>query len=355
MATHKFSVLTAVLLAGAIASLPFTTLAAPSSVQEIANYQGADRQAILEAGAKKEESVLVYGSLTEETAGPVFEAFSKKYPYIRLEKHTGDSLTTVRRAIEEFRAKHYIVDVMGTSLGGMLPLRDLDFFVAHWSPEHAAFRPNTIEPNRYWAWDFESYVSLGYNTKEVAEKDVPKSLDDLLDPKWKGKMAVPGSSTTPQWLGATILDKGEPFVRQLARQQGIRNYKIGGRALSNLVVSGEVPLSPTIFNSHMFTSAAKGAPVGWRALGTVHTNTNTMGLAKNAPHPHAGMLLVDYFLGREGQGIRHEMGYASGRKDIDDPNRPEKSVDLTARPNYAQEFERWQILATEIFGKPQDQ
>lgn len=353
MTTHKFSALTAVLLAGAIATLPFTTLAAPQSVQEIANYQGADRQAILEAGAKKEGSILVYGSLTGETAGPVFDAFEKRYPYIRLEKKVGDSITTVRLAIEEFRAKRYIVDVMGTSLGGMLPLRDIDFFVPSWSPHQAVMREGAIEANRYWTLDFESYVSLGYNTKEVAAADVPKTLDDLLDPKWKGKMAVPGSSTLPQWLGATLLEKGEPFVRQFAKQ-GVRNYKVGGRALSNLVVSGEVPLSPTIFNSHMFTSAAQGASVAWRALGTVHTNTNTMGLAKNSPHPHAGMLLIDYFISKEGQGIRHEMGYASGRKDIDDPNRPEKSIDLTARPNYAEEFEQWQRMANEIFGKSQD-
>jgi iron(III) transport system substrate-binding protein len=353
MITRRFSIMTALLLAGAVAALPFATRAAPSTVEEIANYKGADRQAILEAGAKKEGTVLVYGSLTEETAGPVFNEFMKKYPFIRLEKNVGDSLQVVRRAIEEFRAQRYIVDVMGTSVGGMMPLREIGFFTPHWSPAHDVMRPDSIEPNRLWAIDFESYVSLGYNTKEVAEKDVPQKLEDLLDPKWKGKMAVPGSSTLPQWLGATLLEKGEPFVREFAKM-GVRNYKVGGRALSNLVVSGEVPLSPTIFNSHMFTSKAKGAPVAWRALGTVHTNTNTMSLVKHAPHPHAGMLLVDFFLSKPAQDIRHEMGYASARKDIEDPNRPEKSVDLTARPNYAQEFERWQLLANEIFGKPQD-
>jgi iron(III) transport system substrate-binding protein len=343
----------AFLLAGAVAALPFATLAAPSNVQEVANYQGADRQAVLEAGARKEGVVLVYGALTEETTGPVFDAFQKKYPFLRLEKHIGDSLAVVRRAIEEYRAQHHIVDVMGTSLGGMMALRDGNFFAPHWSPEHAAMRPGAVEPNRNWTLDFESYVSLGYNTKEIAEKDVPKTLDDLLDPKWKGKMAVPGSSSLPQWLGAVILEKGEPFAREFAKM-GVRNYKIGGRALSNLVVSGEVPLSPTIFNSHMFASAAKGAPVGWRALGTIHSNMSAMGLANNAPHPHAGLLLIDFFIGKEGQSIRHDMGYASGRKDIADPNRPEKSVDLTALPNYAQEFEKWQLLANQIFGKSQD-
>jgi iron(III) transport system substrate-binding protein len=353
MTKGRVPVMTAFLLAGIAAALPVSPYAAPSSVEEIANYQGADRQAVLEAGAKKEGVVLVYGALTQETTGPVFDAFTKKYPFVRLEKHIGDSLLVVRQAIEEYRAQHYIVDVMGTSLGGMMALRDNDFFGPHWSPEHAAMRPGVIEPKRYWAVDFESYISLGYNTKEVADKDVPKTLDDLLDPKWKGKMAVTSSSALPQWIGAAILDKGEPFVRKFSTM-GVRNYKIGGRALSNLVVSGEVPLSPTIYNSHMFASAGQGASVAWRPLGTVVSNQSAMGLARDAPHPHAGMLLVDFFFGKEGQTIRHGMGYASGRKDIDDPNRPEKAVDLTANPNYAQDFERWQAIANQVFGKAQD-
>ena len=157
---------------------------------------------------------------------------------------------------------------MGVSLSGMLPLRELGWFVPHWSPEHAAMRPETIESNRLWALDFESYVSLGYNTKEIDEKDVPKTREDLLDPKWKGKMAVPSaSSTLAQWIGATLLDRDEAYLRKLAAQN-VRGYNIGGRALANLVVSGEVPLSPTIFNSHMATSGSKGANVSWRALGT---------------------------------------------------------------------------------------
>ena len=137
--------------------------------------------------------------------------------------------------------------------------------------------------------------------------------------------------------------------------QGIRNYKVNGRALSNLVVSGEVPLSPTVFNSHMFTSASKGAPVSWRPLGNaIATNTNTMGLAKNSPHPNAGMLLIDFFLSRDGQDIRHEMGYASGRKDVTIPNTPAKAVDLTASPTYAEDFEKWQLIGAKVFGKAVD-
>jgi iron(III) transport system substrate-binding protein len=354
MGKYGHLALTGLALAGSIAGGCFTNLATAASVAEVANYRGADRQAFLEAGAKKEGVVMIYGSVTPGTTGPVFDAFTKKYPYIRLEQFTGDSLDTVRRAIEEFKAKHYSVDAFDASLGGMIPLRSMGFFQPFWSPELAAMRPDAIEKDRLWALDFESFVSLGYNTKEVSEADVPKSLDDLLDPKWKGKMAVPGSSTFANWIGATLREKDEGWLRKLAGQE-VKVYNLGGRALANLVVSGEVPLSPAIFNSHMFESAQKGAPVSWRPLGPVHTNTSPIGLAKYAPHPHAGMLLIDFFISKEGQLIRQNMGYASGRTDIEFPNRPTTAIDPASSPSYTEDFEKWQKMASEIFGKAQPQ
>ena len=118
-----------------------------------------------------------------------------------------------RKAIEEFKAKMFIVDVMGTSLGGMQTLRDIEFFQPYWSPHLAIMRDGAVEPKRLWAMDFESYISLGYNTKEVSEADVPKTLEDLLNPKWKSKMAVSSSSTPPNWIGAVLLDKDRKSTR----------------------------------------------------------------------------------------------------------------------------------------------
>lgn len=353
MSKRNRFVLTVMALAGLAAGLSFAGRADAASVAEIAEYRGADRQAFLEAGARKEGSVMIYGSVTPGTTGALYDAFTKKYPYVRLEQFTGDSIQTARRAIEEFKANYRSVDVFDASLGGMLPLRSLGFFQPFWSPELAAMRPEAVEKDRLWALDFESYVSLGYNTKEVSEADVPKTLDDLLDPKWKGKMAVAGSSTLANWIGATLKEKDEAWLRKLAAAQDIKVHNLTGRALANLVVSGEAALSPVIFNSHMFESARKGASVSWRPLGPVHTNTSTMGLAKNAPHPHAGMLLIDFFISREGQLMRREAGYASGRTDIEFPNRPTTAIDPAASDSYTEDFEKWQAMGSKIFGNAQ--
>jgi iron(III) transport system substrate-binding protein len=350
MTQDRTSTTAGLVLASALALATSAQAAAPQTVSEIANYTGADRQAVLETGARKDGSVLIYGSI--ETAAPIFEGFAKKYPYVRIEKHVGDSADVTRKAIEEFKAGHHVVDVFLTSLGGMQPLRDLGFFEPYRSPEFAAMRADSIEPSRVWAMESGVFISLGYNTKEVSEKDVPKTLDDLMDPKWKGKMAVPNSTTLPNWIGAVMHDRGEDFIRKLGTQQ-IRVYQINGRALSNLVVSGEVPLSPTIFNSQMFTSAKAGASVSWRPLGTVGINTNTIGIAAHALHPSASMLMIDYFLSKEAQLIRHDLGNVSGRQDVTIENQPTSIVDLTASPTFAEDFEKWQRLADQVFGKGQ--
>src|SRR5262249_14908560 len=130
---------------------------------------------------------------------------------------------------------------------------------------------------------YEAYVSLGFNTKLVPADQAPKTWDDLLDPKWTGKMSLSGrSSTFSHWVGNLVLTKGDDFVMKLG-QQKFSVYEIAGRALSNLVVSGEVPLSPEIYDSHMANSQRQGASVSWRALGSVYAGAGAAAVAAKSP------------------------------------------------------------------------
>jgi iron(III) transport system substrate-binding protein len=323
--------------------------AAPQSVAEIAMYTGPDRQALFEAGAKKEGTVLAYGSLTQ--AEPIFDAFVQKYPFLKIQVFRGDSAKTVNRLVEEYTAGRYLADSVGSSTAGLYPLIDAKILQAYVSPEHAMFKKEAFGPGGHWTIDLESYVSLGYNTKIISDSEAPNDLNDLLDPKWQGKMAFPGTTTLANWVGATLHAKGETYLRKLA-QQKIRVYEIAGRALANLVVSGEVPLSPAIFSTHMITSKSEGAAVAWRPLGEVYANVSGIALATKAPHPYATMLYIDFVLSRDGgQRIRNQQGYASARLDIEDPGKPSHPLYLTEQPTYAQEYEKWALLAQQIFGR----
>jgi iron(III) transport system substrate-binding protein len=317
-----------------------------ASVAEVANYTGADRQAMLEAGAKQEGLLHVYTTGTQ--ADPVYAAFAKKYPFVRVQAFKANAPEVTRKVFEEAKAGTFNADAIDLSTGGLYPLREAGLLQTYKSPEIAKVRREVVEPSGYWAIGYESYLSLGYNTQRVSVDQAPTDLDGLLDPRWRGKMALPGGSSLVNWLGAVINDKGEDFARKLGAQQ-IRVYEISARAVANLVVSGEVWLSPASYNSHFANSADQGAPVAWRPLGGVFSFGGALALAANAPHPHAAMLYTDFALSLEGQAVFQKLGYASTRTDVPEKDKPAKIYYLTETPTYEKDFEHWQALSRQIF------
>ena len=334
---------------GAALVLPALADAAPQTVKEIANYTGADRQSILEAGAKKEGEVMVYTTGTQ--TGPIMEAFRKKYPFINLKVYRATSSAVARRVLEEYSANRYSVDTFNLSTGALRAIRDAGILMPYSSPEFEKIGKEFFEAKHHWAHNFHSSIGLGFNTKQVSPEEAPKTYEDLLDPKWKGKMALSGRPTTlGNFTGILVLTKGEDFVRKLGKQD-IPVYKMSGRALSNMVVSGEVALSPEVYNSHMKNSKRKGASVDWRALGPVFGNIGASALPKKPPHPHGAMLFIDFMLSRDGQQMMQKLGYVSPRIDLVNRDRPKELIDLYSRPNYPTEIEKWLKLANKSFGK----
>jgi iron(III) transport system substrate-binding protein len=321
--------------------------AAPQSVAEIATYAGADRQQMLEEGAKKEGSFLLYTTGTQ--MDPIHKGFGTKYPFIRVEVFRDDAPGVTRRAMEEFKANRHSVDVIDLSTGGLYPMKDAGLFQPYKSPQQATYRPDSIEKQGYWTRDYEGYIGLGYNTKQITAAEAPKTWDDLLDPKWKGKLGITNTSTTGNWLGVLLDERNEDFIKKLGAQQ-FKVFNISGRALANLVISGEVPLSPTIFASHVANSKTQNAPIEWRALGGAYANVNAVALAAKSPHPHAAMLYIDFVLSKDIQIEMQKMGYATARTDLENFEKPQKIYDLTERPNYNEEYEKWAALARRTFG-----
>ncbi len=340
-------ILAGLCLAGATLLAGETQAAAPQTVAEIANYAGADRQAVLEAGARKEGQVVFYS--VGGQIKPVLDRFREKYPYVRLQALEGQTIDLTRRIIEEYKAKHYAVDAMELDDGALALLRDENILQPFFTPDMGIYASGAVEPGKRWVSAYESYKGLGFNTKLVPLEEAPKSFDDLLDPKWKGRMAV-AASPLPTSIGGLLAIKGEDYVRKLGKQD-IGVYSMNGRALANLIVSGEVAMSPVIYNSHMFESAKQGAPVAWRALDGVYAIVAAVATVTHAPHPHAAMLFLDYMLSTEGQGIRLSMGYVSARNDLPSPDKPNRIIYPSQIADLPEKFEKWTALGQEVFGK----
>jgi iron(III) transport system substrate-binding protein len=336
-----------------VAALP--TLAAPKTVSEIANYVGADRQQLLEDGARHEGALMLYATGTQ--IQPLLDRFMQKYPFIKVAMPRASSIDVTRKVIEEYGAGLYQVDAYELSSYGLVVPREQGLLQPFMSPELADYDPGTIEPGHNWVSVRESYLGIGYNTQKIRAEDAPKSYQDLLAPQWKGRMAISGSlSTSANWVGGMVLTLGIDYVRKLGLQD-IRIYELTGRALANLMIAGEVPLSPTIYNSHVEASRAQGAPIAWNLPGPVAVTDTATALALKAPHPHAAMLLIDFLLSQEGQAIYRALGYVPSRnamapKDLAPKDLPVlQKLYLTNRPNYVQEFEQWAALVQQTIFK----
>jgi len=338
------------ILAAALAGWSRNAAAQSSNaVEAVANYSGSDRQSMLEAGAKRERGLLLYTTGTQ--IEPLIRGFKRKYPFLNVTVQRGTQADISRRAVEEYRVGLRKLDMFELSSEGLILIRDANILQPFYSPEAAAFDAGAIEPKRHWAVVRESYTGIGFNTKVIPPARAPKSYDDLLSPEWRGRMAMSGSvSTASNFVATLVLTHGEDFVRRLG-EQDMRIYPVTARALANLIISGEVALSPTIYNSHVEASAATGAPLAWVAPGPVPVTDTAVALARGSPSPHAAMLLIDYLMSREGQRIYGGLGYGSARRDAERPagSNPAQKLYLGNRPDYVREIAQWSKLYRDVF------
>jgi len=325
---------------------------APLSSAQLALYQGADREKILIDGAKREGQFTLY---TSHTWFKTFVGeFEKKYPFVRASQWRNDSKNIIRKVLEEARAGRALADVVETTADGMGLLKREGLFQEYYSPA-ARYYPSELKPRGksgfFYLPNRETYNSLGFNTNSVPPATAPHSLKDLIDPKWKGKMAITSTTTGARWVGNALETLGREFLDKLA-EQDISVQDMAPASLINLVVSGEIPLSPTIFDANVTLARRKGAPVEWRPLEPVVTTVGSAGLLAKAANPHTALLFIDYLLSKEGQQLIMKGGLWSPREDIGSLNQKFKKSYLDEKYS-SEEMEvklgQWETLLRQLF------
>ena len=291
----------------------------PVTAAEVALYTGADRQQILEEGAKKEGKLAFYTTgILVQTVRPLIDAFQKKYPYIKVDVWRAGTQELIPRYRQEHQAGKFTADVIELTQAGGVMLQEASLLQAFYSPNLAQIEEGSVSKapgGAFTAGHYQSGISLAYNTKLIKKEEAPKTYQDLLDAKWKGKMALAGSNTGITWVGGLLENFGEPFVEKMSKQK-IAVHQISARALLDMVISGEYALVPTTMDSHVNKSKKGGAPIVWVPLEPVPAYIGQIMLPKSSPHPYAAMLFIDFDLSKQGGEIYVANGYASPRKDI---------------------------------------
>jgi len=323
----------------------------PSNTAELAAYSGADRQTILEAGAKKEGKVVWYTTLIAYKE--IVNLFEGKYPGVKVEAYRSMSTDLLKRFLAEAQAGRHLVDVIETTPPSLMAGRDAKLLAPYFSPHLKLYPDDSKEEASketvLWTTDRESLIGLGYNKNHIKAAEVPKNFADLLKPEYKGKIAVSGDATGARMIGAMMRVKGEEFVKRL-RSLEIKMHMVSGGALQELLAAGEMAMSFSIFRNHVIVTQSKGGPTEWVPLDLVVANAGGAALPANAKNPHASLLFIDYLISPEGQKLLEEkFKYASSMKQY--PFKrwyPEKGL---TTEQYEKQFNNWQKLLRQISRK----
>jgi ABC-type Fe3+ transport system substrate-binding protein len=277
--------------------------------------QGQSWEQIL-AAAKKEGKVVVAMSPSAELRKSMEEAFRKRYG-IDIELAPGQGSSQVTKIVSEAKAGIAYYDIM---LSGTTSTSDL---AEHGVTQPVApylVLPEVREPNRWWGGHMYADkakqfvymplayvgVSLWYNKSFVKPGEI-RTYDDLLHPKWKGKIGFQDPRTAGSGAGVWSflwLIKGEGFLEKLAQQdlllltdrrqlgdalsKGKVHITIGGVYYTYLpFIKAGLPLESMIPEEGSYGSSGSG----------------NLAIIKNHSHPNAAKVFVNWFLGKEGQEI----------------------------------------------------
>ncbi|MGV6874731.1 ABC transporter substrate-binding protein [Pseudochelatococcus sp. B33] len=287
-------------------------LAGPALAQtvgDIATYDGPDRLERLIEGAKTEGALTLYTATPVEDVTAITDAFTEKYG-IPVTIWRGSSEDVLRRAVTEIKAGRHDADVIETNGPELEALHRENILQAVESPVVADIFPDAVPEHREWIGSRLNIITPAYNTNLVREADLPKTWDDLLDPKWKGKIGLEAEAF--DWL-ATVSEsfpseeEATAFFSKLAHTNGLSLRK-GHTLLTNLTASGEVPLALTTYLYKVDQMHKDGAPVNWLQLGPSVARVNGLGVARTARHPHAALLFQEFTL-TDGQKILSDRGF----------------------------------------------
>jgi iron(III) transport system substrate-binding protein len=276
-------------------ALPIAIAQTPTTA-EAALRTGADRQQRLVEGAKKEGELQIYTVTPLEDTAALTDAFEKKYG-IKVKVWRSGSDNVLQRVVSEARAGRFNADIIENNGPELEALHREKLLQEVKSPYLADLIPQAVPPHREWAAMRMNIFSLAYNTNLVKKEDLPKSYEDLLHPRWKGKLGIEATDTDwfAELMGQMGEAKGVKLFRDIVATNGLSIRK-GHSLLANLVASGEVPLAITVYNYKAEQLKNKGAAVDWFVIPPALAQPYGVAMPKRAQHPNAAVLFYDFLL-----------------------------------------------------------
>jgi iron(III) transport system substrate-binding protein len=275
--------------------------------QEKGKSAGSEAVAQLYAGAKKEGTVIIWGPTDAIIYKKIQETLDKQYPGIKIEHFESIPEPLVQRIIAESQAgKPASVDIIQSgSLRAVRPLIDRDMLAVYpgWEKD---FGLDAVYAGGRFVGAYNLTLPISYNSKMVNAKDAPKSWEELLDPKWKGRKLIIEARLVPFAMLGTEWGKAKAteIVKKLLAQEPI--IVQGGTTVANALAGGQVSIAVGTYAYTIERLKKAGATVDWVPVAPLPVLTSAVGVLKTAPHPNAARLFAGWMGTTEGQKIRYE-------------------------------------------------
>ena len=294
-------------------------------------WSQSDERAKLVEAAKKEGKLNWYTSTNLTESKPLLDDFEKAYG-IKGEIIRASGEKTLNRIVTEGRAGRWDFDVV--TISEVDSLTDAKLLMAYRSPEARTFIPEFKDANGYWTAVYVNYTTIGYNTKLVSEKEAPKQWEDLLDPKWKGKISIDQESYT--WFGtlhkAWGRERAQKYMRAMAKQD--IQWRKGHTLIAQLMSAGEFPIG-VIYAHRTEEMKTRGAPIEWvNTVNPLAVTLNSAGISAKPQHPNVARLFVDFLLSRPAQQRLRSLRRIPARPDIEpfSPRMEQSKFKLVTNP-----------------------
>ena len=287
--------------------------------------------------AKAERQLTVYANVGYEK---IFPQFEKRYPEIKVVYVLGRGAPDILpRVLSEQRAGRYLGDLFLAGPTAAFTLLQAGALVPM---KPALILPEVVDLSKWWerrlpfvdkddqyifAMNGMFRVETVYNTKLVDPKEL-KSYWDLLNPKWKGKIVVYRQPLSQLKFYYYHPDLGPEFLKRLFSEMEVTPSG-DMRQIADWLAVGRFPLAIASPGTDIMAAEKQGLPTGIFQPDHFKEGTNlvaaagSVALLKNAPHPNAAKVALNWLLSREGQMVFQknfaEVGGAADSRRIDIP------------------------------------
>ncbi|MDQ6881594.1 MAG: extracellular solute-binding protein [Pseudomonadota bacterium] len=312
----------------------------------LAMDEGPGRMERIVAAAKKEGTLTLYTTIAEKDLPVLIKPFETRYG-IKVNVWRAGTDKVLQRTLAEASARRRDVDVIHFGSPEMEALSREKVLQPVLSPAYRDLVKGSVPPHHEWAATLLSVWVQAYNTNLIKKADLPRTYQDLLDPKWKGKLGI--ETKNQDWFASVVeimggKEKGVQFFSDLVARNGV-SPRSGHTLLTNLVVSGEVPMALTVYNYMPEQAKKKGAPIDWFALEPAVARSNAVGVARYAPHPAAALLFHEYML-TDAQQLMTTIDYVPTNVRVTSPLKGVRIL-ITDPIRSLDEVEKWSALFDE--------